>query len=76
MQQDFRFLMANALWSDNGWTKIDPKQKGKHQFSWTKEHPDSHGDGTLFNWGHRQFMLGCFSEESYDLGGYAVDEKL
>lgn len=47
---DYRFLMANVLWSDNGWTRIDPTQKGKNQFTWTKANPDNHGDGTLFRW--------------------------
>ena len=51
MSRDFKFLMANVLWSDNGWTKIDPSQRGKNQFSWTKQNPEDHADGTLFKWG-------------------------
>lgn len=46
----FRHVMANVLWSDNGWTTVDPSQPGKSQFRWTAEHPDDHADATLFNW--------------------------
>jgi len=46
----FRHVMANVLWSDNGWTTIDPTQPGKSQFRWTEEHPDDHADALLFNW--------------------------
>lgn len=45
-----RHLMANAFWSDNGWTEVDLTAAGKEQFAWTAEHPDDHADATLFNW--------------------------
>lgn len=45
-----RHLMANVLWSDNGWTAVDLTAAGKEQFAWTAEHPDDHADATLFDW--------------------------
>lgn len=57
---DFPHLMGNVLWSNNGWTYIDPNQKGKSQFSWTKEHPDDHVDGYLFNWNEIRDAEGAY----------------
>ena len=50
----FRHLMANVLWSDNGWTEVDPLQPGKSQFGWTRDHPNDHADAKLFNWDELQ----------------------
>jgi len=45
-----RHLMVNVLWSSNGWTDVDPDQRGKHQFKWTREHPTDHADAYIFDW--------------------------